>query len=110
MCGNVYYINIKSNVERFLQSLDISVRIQVDKALISLKYYPETKGKNLGSLYSGVVFYEKRISAGGGIRIYYSVLPGIVIVDKIEYEGVVPVHKVGTKKTQRRDIVDVKRM
>ena len=105
----MYYIQLKGNVVRFLDKLDKNTRIQIDKAITELKYDPQTKGKFIGSLYSGIVFYEKRIKAGGGIRIYFSVMPEMVTINKIEYEGLVPVHKIGTKKTQKKDIRNLKR-
>lgn len=105
-----YYVHLKENAQRFLDKLDKTVRVEVYKALVSLKVEPMRKGKCLGSLNSGVPFFEKRIFAGGGIRIYYAVLMGKVVVMELEYAGKVEVHRIGNKKSQKKNIAEVKKL
>lgn len=104
-----YYVDIKEDALIFLKKLDKSVREQVEKAILSLKFDPVRKGKFLGSLNSGLPFYELRIFAGGGIRVYYTILPGKVTISEIEYAGRVPVHRIGNKKSQKKDIAKMKK-
>jgi putative component of toxin-antitoxin plasmid stabilization module len=104
-----YLVNIKTDALIFLNSLDHSLRQKVEKQVLALKYEPISKGKYIGSLNSGVVFYEKRIFLGSGFRVYYSVLPEQVTILQIQYLGTVNVHKIGDKKTQRRDIADLEK-
>lgn len=99
-----FYVDIREGAKRFVGKLDHSIQIQVEEAIKNLGTNPMSQGKPLGSTNSGVPFYEKRIMAGGGIRIYFSVLVGRVIVDEIIFDGRVPLYRIGNKKSQQRDI------
>lgn len=102
-----YYIDVKPQAKKFLEALDPQTKKEADKAIAQLKYYPQTKGKYLGSLNSGVPFFEKRLKKAG-IRIYYAVISLIVVIEEVEYEGRAPILNIGNKKTQKRDILRIK--
>ena len=87
--------------ERTKQAL---IRI-VKKELTS---FPKSKGKTLGrSKSSGIIYYEKRFMFGAGYRVYYNVIEGIVVVDKVEYEGISRINRASTKKTQKKVLRDL---
>ena len=100
----MYYILVKENAKRFLDTLDSNIKMQITKAFVSLQTDPMRKGKILGGLFSGVTFFEKKIFVGKGYRIYYTVSFERVTVLKIDYEGTITVHRTGSKKTQKKDI------
>jgi mRNA-degrading endonuclease RelE of RelBE toxin-antitoxin system len=104
-----FYVDIKEDARYFLSRQDKNIREKLEKAALSLKYEPTKNNKYLGTLDSGLPFYEKRLFFGGGYRIYYTVLIGRVIIDAIIYEGNVDVNRVGTKKSQPKDIAEMKR-
>ena len=104
-----FFILIKDSAQHEIDEFDRSTRRQIYKAIRSLKFDPEHKGKPLGSFNSGMHFYEKRIFSGGGIRIYYSVDDEKVVIVEIQYLGKTTIHKVGHKKNQRKDIANLKR-
>ncbi len=108
----MFYFRVitKEKVEKFLKKLTPEIKKQIDKAIKSLRIDPMRKGKILGSLYSGLVFFEKRIYAGGGYRIYYTVDERNIIICDIEYLGIVDVELVGSKKTQKKDLKYLKKI
>jgi mRNA-degrading endonuclease RelE of RelBE toxin-antitoxin system len=100
-----YYIDIKEEANIFLAKIDENTRFKLKKAIFELSEYPQTKGKILPfSGNSGLTFFEKRLFFGGGYRVYYTVLPQNVVIDKIVYDGTSSIHNIGDKKSQKKDL------
>ena len=100
----MYYILLKETAKRFLDKLDSNTREQITKSFVSLQTDPMRKGKILGGIYSGATFFEKRLFFGRGYRVYYTVNFERVVILRIDYEGSVAIHRIGDKRTQKKDI------
>ena len=60
---------------------------------------PSSKGKIIGkSRDTGIIYFEKRFFFGAGYRVYYTILNQVVIIDKVEYEGITRIESASTKK------------
>jgi len=97
-----FYVLMKEEAYFFLERLDKSIREQIQKEIVSLKFNPIRKGKFFFS-FGGVVYFEKRIFSGDGYRIYYTINDDSVVIASIEYEGTVNIPRIGNKKTQKKD-------
>lgn len=90
-----YYVEVTDNAKKEIRKLDRSVQVNIKNKINELQNNP-FKGKHiLGN------FYELKAK---NFRVYYEVFRGIIVVEKVEYEGKVKLHGVGTKDCQRRDI------
>jgi hypothetical protein len=69
----------------------------------SLKENPTNRGKFFGrSSKTNLLYFEKRIFSDGGLRFFYTVVNGVVIVAEVEYEGEVRVDATANKKSQNK--------
>ncbi len=64
-----------------------------------LKEHPSDRGKFFGrSVKTGLLYFEIRFYRGKGVRVFYTISKGIIIVSEVEKEGVVEVSGASTKK------------
>jgi len=68
----------------------------------SLSENPTNRGKFFGrSVYTNLLYYEKRLYRDGGLRFYYTIQEGTIIVSEIEYDGRVNVEGMSKKQNQK---------
>ena len=96
-----YYIALSDEATHFLEKLDNSVAMPIAKKIRRLENSPDSQGKPLG----GGFFELKHLK----FRIYYTIIAGEVLIEKIMYEGKVFVPKIGDKHSQRKDINSLRR-
>lgn len=102
-----YFLEITIDASRQLAKLDSSVRERVKAKINSLRDNPEI-GKPVGrSEALDAMVWELRIFSPS-VRIYYTVHKREIVIEEIVYEGKVRVHKIGDKRSQRRDIDDLR--
>jgi len=98
-----YFLEITIDASRQLSKMDNSVRERIKAKINSLKENPEI-GKPVGrSETLNAMVWELRMFSPN-VRIYYTVHKCEIIIEEIIYEGKVGVHKIGDKRSQRRDI------
>jgi len=98
-----YLLEITIDASRQLSRLDSAVRERIKAKINSLKETPEI-GKPLGrSEALDAMIWELRMFSPN-VRIYYTVHKRQIVIEEIVYEGKVRVHKIGDKRSQRRDI------
>lgn len=91
-----YLIEFSKLVKKQLKKLDRNIQITILKKINKLKENPiNNKNHIKNNFYE---FYYKNY------RIYYQVLRGLIIIERIRYEGKEIVVQIGTKNSQRKDI------
>lgn len=90
-----YLVEMTERADKNISKLDNGIQENIKNKIRQLSKNPR-KGKHL---YKN--FYELRAK---NFRIYYELFRGIIVIEKIKYDGKVQVQKVGTKNTQKRDV------
>ena len=96
-----YYIALSDDASRFLEKLDKSVAVPIANKIKRLEANPDKQGKPLGDGF----FELKHLK----FRIYYTVIAGEVLIERILYEGKVFIPTIGNKHSQHNDIKTLKR-
>jgi len=75
----------------------------VDKIKEDLSVNPTDRGKYYGrSTLTNLLYFEKRIYSDGGLRFFYTVNEGVVLVAGVEFEGESKIQGVANKKSQKK--------
>ena len=96
----LYIIDYTLIVERQLLKLDKTTRDIILRKINKLQTTPSKRGKHLTKN-----LYELKHK---NYRVYYVIFHGVVVIDKITYQGKVIVAKIGTKNTQKKDVKELK--
>jgi len=95
------------NVEFTESSIKQMKKLKLDfdefKMLLSndLQENPEDRGKFYArSRITGLLYFEKRYYRNGGLRFFYTVSHGTIIISDVEYDGRVIVRGSANKKSQ----------
>jgi mRNA-degrading endonuclease RelE of RelBE toxin-antitoxin system len=101
-----YFVEITIDASRQLSKMDNSIRERIKAKINSLKNNPDI-GKPIGrSEFLDAMVWELRLFSPN-VRIYYTVHKHEIVIEEIIYEGNVRVHKIGDKRSQRKDIGDM---
>jgi len=100
----MYFVNFTETAIKHLKKINkhkSDAYIKLIKE--SLKDNPTQRGKFYGrSAITNLLYFEKKIYTDGGLRFYYTINDGVVIVSDVEYLGQVNVDDVSNKNTQTR--------
>lgn len=96
-----FFIALSDDASKFLEKLDKSLAMPIAKKIRRLENSPGQQGKPLGDGF----FELKHLK----FRIYYTVIAGEVLIERILYEGKVFVPRIGDKHSQHSDIKSLKR-
>jgi hypothetical protein len=82
------------------------LRLNVNEYITTLKQdlseNPTDRAKFYSrSAYTGLLYFEKRYYREGGLRFFFTVKEGVVIVANVEKQGTVNLDGVANKKTQK---------
>lgn len=86
----MYYLDRTDNFEKQLKKFSKHTQAIILKRTEKLKTNPEHRGKFVGTTLLGLKLFELRFNltgGGAGIRVYYIVVGGVVIIEEIVYEG-----------------------
>lgn len=92
----IYLIEFSPIVEKQLKKLDENTRFILLKKIYKLEINPIDKKHLISKDY-----YELKHK---NYRVYYKVMHGIILVEKVTYKGRVIIERLGTKNSQKKDI------
>lgn len=102
-----YCVEISEEAKQQLDKLDKSIGDRIYRKINVLSENPKMGKPLVRSSRLKTMIWELRMFSPN-IRIYYTIHEGVVIIEKISYEGNVRVHRIGDKRSQRRDIDDLR--
>jgi len=98
-----FYLEISENAKKQIRRLPSDVEKRVLSKLSELKDNPRIGKPLIRSKKFGTMLWEVRLFSPG-LRIYYTIHEGVIIIENIDYAGKVRIHCMGDKRSQRRDI------
>ena len=110
-----YKIKLEKKASQFISKLDVQEKERVKTAIDNLKESPFPRNKkHILSLNGSSMLCELAVSK---LRIYYTIENQFVVVENIEYKGIITIlegkrnHKSGNKKNpnQQKDIQKLKK-
>jgi mRNA-degrading endonuclease RelE of RelBE toxin-antitoxin system len=96
-----YRIVFLEIAEKELLKLDKELQHNISTKIIKKLAVNPKQGKHLFK-----DFWEIKAQ---NYRLYYSIKDDAIVIEKIEYEGEVTIHKIGTKDSQKRDVKSISR-
>lgn len=102
----MFIVEFSKDVEKDISKLNKNIADEIlDILKRELSNNPTTKGKIIGkSIYTGLIYWEKRFYRDGGFRAYYTIVRGVITIEKIEYEGRVNISRITKKKEQKQTL------
>jgi len=94
-----YSVKIADNVMKKIEKLPIDRRKKILERLEVLKNNPD-----IGKLLFRKSYFQLRELKISSHRIYFIIERGFIVINNIEYYGVVDVERFGNKNSQDRDI------
>ena len=95
----MYFVQFTKSSFKDLKNNDkLKEKIQND-----LSTNPSHRSKIFGrSKTTGLLYFEKRYYYNGGIRVYFTIQEGTIIITEVEYEGEIEIHRISNKNTQNK--------
>ena len=107
----MFKIKYEKKAEKFIKNLDLKIKVRIIDAIKKLEIDPFPRAKNhILETAGSSLLCELAVDK---VRIYYTVEDRFIVIEEIEYAGIVKIlegqnsHKSGNKKNwsnQRRDI------
>ena len=98
-----YSVEVSEEAKEQIDKLDKSTGDRIYRKIGALGNNPHIGKPLVRSSKLGAMLWELRLFSPN-VRVYYTIHKREVIIEEIVYEGRVRVHKIGDKRSQRRDI------
>jgi mRNA-degrading endonuclease RelE of RelBE toxin-antitoxin system len=98
-----YFIEVSEEAKEQIDKLDKSIGDRIYRKISALGQNPQMGKPLVRSQKLGAMLWELRLFSPN-VRIYYTIHKCEIIIEEVIYEGKVRVHRIGDKRSQRKDI------